>query len=527
MKYYPDFFNDVFGPVMQPGSSSHMAGPVRLGLLARSLLGEAPESVRFVMDRNGSFAGTFGIMNEDKGMLAGVMGFGPADERIFRVREIAASEGIKFEYVFDTVEECGHINTIRYCLRAADGKEAVLTGVSTGGGMVQAVYVNGFPVDFIGDTYVLLVFSEIKRDQTEAIVLNTGGFVECGDAHNENGALHYMKFSEKPDMELVKRILPEGIRIELMEPVLPVVMHRERKPQLFKSVQEWERISKELGIGMAETAIQYEMDSSLLTREEVIARMRSIKDILLKEIGAFYDHPDGRRDPFGRYDGDLWLEYEKKGTPLTGPVFGQIVKRVMGVNSKIPGTPIVPGPMGTGGGYLFSALYTVKEAYGFDDDSLLRGLFVAAGIGAIAYTRTNPTGEVVGCAGECGVCCAMGAAAIAEMAGAGDRIDTAASFALQTFIGLPCDPVVGGYEAPCYSRMISAASLAVVFSDLAIAGADAVIPYDQMLDAIDRVGRNLSPDLLCTSRGGTCTAPAARSCEASFKQWMDSKSLSR
>ena len=28
---YPESFNDVFGPVMQPGSSSHTAGPCRLG----------------------------------------------------------------------------------------------------------------------------------------------------------------------------------------------------------------------------------------------------------------------------------------------------------------------------------------------------------------------------------------------------------------------------------------------------------------------------------------------------------------
>ena len=39
------------------------------------------------------------------------------------------------------------------------------------------------------------------------------------------------------------------------------------------------------------------------------------------------------------------------------------------------------------------------------------------GIGAISYTHTSPIGEVVGCGGECGVCCAMGAAAIVEMYG--------------------------------------------------------------------------------------------------------------
>lgn len=523
MTYYPDFFNDVFGPVMQPGSSSHMAGPVRLGLLARALLGDTPVDARFVMDKDGSFAGTFGIMNEDKAMLAGVMGFGPEDERISHVHELAGYQGVQFAYEFGTLTETKHLNAIRFCLRAASGKAAELTGISAGGGMVQVICVNGFSVDFIGDTYVVLIFSEIDEGVKKAVLQSTDGFVESGEASDGNETLHYLKFSERPDMESVRGVLPDDVQTELLEPVLPVVTRRDRKPQLFRSAREWIDISKELGIGIAETAIRYEMDSSLWPREQVIARMRSIKDILLKQIRAFYEDPNAPRSPFGRYDGEGWLDYEKNGTPLCGPVFSSIVKRVMGVNAKTPGVLIVPGPMGTGGGYLFSALYTVKEARGLDDDSLLRGLFVAAGIGAIAYTHTNPTGEVVGCAGECGVCCAMTAAAITEMCGAGDRIDTAASLALQAFIGLPCDPVPGGFDAPCFSRIIAAPSMAVIYADLAMAGVDAVIPYDEMLGAVDTLGRKMPPDLLCTSKGGCCVTPTAKKCETRFKEWMSVK----
>lgn len=67
---YPDFFNDVFGPVMQPGSSSHTAGPCRLGYLAHSLLSVPLKKIKIVLDEKGSFAGTFGHMSEDLGMLA-------------------------------------------------------------------------------------------------------------------------------------------------------------------------------------------------------------------------------------------------------------------------------------------------------------------------------------------------------------------------------------------------------------------------------------------------------------------------
>ena len=51
--FYPDFFNDVFGPEMQPGSSSHTAGPLRLGNLANQLLGGRLKSIEIELDEKG------------------------------------------------------------------------------------------------------------------------------------------------------------------------------------------------------------------------------------------------------------------------------------------------------------------------------------------------------------------------------------------------------------------------------------------------------------------------------------------
>ena len=74
---YPDLFNDVFGPVMQPGSSSHTAGPCRLGYLAHCLLQAPLKKITVVLDPWGSFSGTFGhtcgnflitVINDNFGM---------------------------------------------------------------------------------------------------------------------------------------------------------------------------------------------------------------------------------------------------------------------------------------------------------------------------------------------------------------------------------------------------------------------------------------------------------------------------
>jgi L-serine dehydratase len=178
--------------------------------------------------------------------------------------------------------------------------------------------------------------------------------------------------------------------------------------------------------------------------------------------------------------------------------------------------------MGSGGGYVHAALWAVKEAHSFDDDDLLRGLFVAAGVGAIAFSRTEPTGEVIGCTGECGICGAMAAAGIAEMAGASpEQVENAAALHLQAFIGMPCDPIPGGMGQPCRSRIIAAIMSAHTFADLAMAGRDAVLRLHEVIDVADQVGRRLPPELLCTSRGGACNTPSARMRAAQFQEWFE------
>jgi L-serine dehydratase len=177
--------------------------------------------------------------------------------------------------------------------------------------------------------------------------------------------------------------------------------------------------------------------------------------------------------------------------------------------------------MGSGGGYIYAALSAVRDARGFTDDDLLRGLFVAAGIGAIAFSRTEPTGEVLGCGGEGGVCGAMAAAAIAEMAGGTpEQVENAASLALQAFIGMPCDPIPGGACQPCRSRLLAVTTTAHVFADLALAGHPAVLPLHEAIDVLDAVGRSLPEELLCTSRGGACDTPAAARVMAEYRRWV-------
>ena len=117
---YPDFFNDVFGPVMQAGSSSHLGGPSRLGQLTNHLLGEDPVRVEVVMDAEGSFASTFGSMSEDEGMATGAMNIPLDHPRRNFWKDIAAERGVEVVFTKGVMKESDHINAMKRYRNAAN-----------------------------------------------------------------------------------------------------------------------------------------------------------------------------------------------------------------------------------------------------------------------------------------------------------------------------------------------------------------------------------------------------------------------
>jgi L-serine dehydratase len=526
---YPEFFNDVFGPVMQPGSSSHFAGPCRLGLLAGRLLGEPPARIRILLDEKGSFAGTFGVMAEDRAMVGGVLGLEPDDERLFRSFELAEESGAEVSFEFGEITESSHPNAVKFVLTGRGGHEVELVGDSTGGGMVETVTVNGFPLRTIGDSYVLLVAdaeSRLTGDQLARLEPELPELLEVREVTvGGRGMLRAYMLAVEPDIAALNGLptagLP-GVSVSVLAPLLPVISHVDRKPQLFDTMTRWREIAERDGLPLWEVAVRYEMDASGRPRLWIIDRMLMLAGLMRRQTRAVYEEGlDVPTSPFKPDFAGRWAAHAASGRAVTGGVTAQTIKWAYGAGSGIPGVVVVPGPMGGGAGYIYAAMSAVQDARGLSDDDLLRGLFVAAGIGAISYTRSAPTGEVTGCAGETGTCGAMAAAAIVEMVGGTpEQIENAASLALQTFTGMPCDPIPGGLCQPCRSRILATTCMAHVFADLAMAGHEAVLPLHEAIDVLDGIGRGLPPELLCTSAGGACAAPAAQRCRADFEHWF-------
>ena len=92
--------------------------------------------------------------------------------------------------------------------------------------------------------------------------------------------------------------------------------------------------------------------------------------------------------------------------------------------------------------------------------------------------------------------------------------------ALQSSLGLICDPVAKRVEVPCLGKNVMAASNALACANMALADYDPVIPLDEVIDTADHVGRSLPRELRCTGLGGLSMTRTSKQIE---KKLADAK----
>jgi len=142
------------------------------------------------------------------------------------------------------------------------------------------------------------------------------------------------------------------------------------------------------------------------------------------------------------------------------------------------------------------------------EDKMTMGLLTAAGIGQIIAKNATLAGAEGGCQAECGAASAMAAAALVEMyGGSPDMAFNAAGIAIMNILGLVCDPVAGLVELPCAKRNASGVINAMTSADMGLAGVESVIPFDEVVEAMYKVGRALPAALRETAMGGLATTP--------------------
>jgi L-serine dehydratase len=144
---------DIIGPVMVGPSSSHTAGAVRLGNMARQIFQDQCRRVDFFL--HGSFAQTGQGHGTDRALLGGVMGLSPDDEELKNVFNYAREQNL--EYQFHTVDLGDvHPNTVKMILDNGTGQKCTVTGSSIGGGNILISAIDDMLVEFTGHYHTII-----------------------------------------------------------------------------------------------------------------------------------------------------------------------------------------------------------------------------------------------------------------------------------------------------------------------------------------------------------------------------------
>jgi len=169
---------------------------------------------------------------------------------------------------------------------------------------------------------------------------------------------------------------------------------------------------------------------------------------------------------------------------------------------------IVAAPTAGSAGVLPAVLFALQEEFDLDDETLLKGLFTAGAIGCLLMKNASVSGAEAGCQAEIGSAAAMASAAAVEMmGGTPEQCLDAASITISNMLGLVCDPIAGLVEMPCQSRNAAGASNALTSAEMVLAGIKAAVPFNEMSDAMYRVGKGLPAELRETALGGCAATP--------------------
>jgi L-serine dehydratase len=174
---------------------------------------------------------------------------------------------------------------------------------------------------------------------------------------------------------------------------------------------------------------------------------------------------------------------------------------------------IVATPTAGSAGVLPGVLLALQVHRNVSDGRIKQALATCAAIGSIIARNASVSGAEGGCQAEVGSAAAMAAAAAVELAG-GAAVQSIYSAAntLMSLMGLVCDPVGGLVEVPCQKRNATAALVALASAQIALAGVNNAITFDDAVAAMDAVGRSLPFELRESALGGIAAVPSA--CQA-------------
>lgn len=442
------------------------------------------------------------------GLFGGLLGWPADDERLAESAAALKANGIELEIRIAELHD-PHPNTYRLTLWK-DGVEHRMIAISTGGGMIEVIEIDGIKMRLFGDYEVTLI--EVDGDGTAARDKLTEWADEVHISGNNPATIIVNAQTFVADAMLAS--IPAVKRVRRMRAVLPVRSSKGLAVP-FLHASEMVEASDPKTRSLSDFALEYETARGGITESEVLEQMRSIHRIVTNGIkvglaGTEY------ADRILPRQSHRFEELLAAGKLHDGGVLNKAilyVSALMEVKSSMG--VIVAAPTAGSCATFPATCVAAAEAQGATEEQTLRAMLAAGLIGVFVTTRSSFAAEVGGCQAETGAGAAMAAAALVELAGGNaQQALGAASHALQNVLGLVCDPVANRVEAPCLGRNIAGAANALACANIALAGYDHLIPLDEVLDAHRQISENMARELRCTALGGLSITKTSKEIEA-------------
>ena len=533
---------DIIGPIMIGPSSSHTAGALRIARMCRRLLSAAPTRATFYL--YGSFAHTYHGHGTDRALVAGMLGMEPDDERIRDSFDLAREAGLTFEFVPREGDfDIAHPNTVDIEVEDAAGTTTSMRGESIGGGAAVISRLNGIDVRLTGEYHSIVV----KQYDRRGVLAHIATCLNVFDVNiattrlfrKKKGDIAYtvMQTDDKIPEALTAAILrnPDIVDVRVVESdraseTGAPVSAEDAEPQGFganMTVAEAEEMLETLDFANGAELLAYceaeelPISDAICRRERCLLASQGIavddtkhylhRALDVMKLSAVRPLDTAQRSMGGLIGGEAQKLSAIEMNGLADTMLACATTYAMAVlETNASMGCIVAAPTAGSSGVLPAMLLACQDCHGFTDEQLERALANAAAIGYLITRNATVSGAEGGCQAEVGAASAMAASAACELMGGTPRqCFAAASNALTGLMGLVCDPIAGLVEAPCQKRNAAGVANAIVAAQIALAGIENLVDFDQTVEAMRRVGCALPFELRESALGGLAATPAA------------------
>lgn len=280
----------------------------------------------------------------------------------------------------------------------------------------------------------------------------------------------------------------------------------------FNTAAQLLEVCRSSGITIGEAMLRREAAVFGVRRSDAVVQMAKRWGIMRDSAHGAIDVPQRSVGALIGGEAKKITDRRKTASPVCGRIMSKAAAYAVGMLEVSASMQlIVASPTAGSSGVVPGALLAVQEEFGIADDDVVMALFNTAAIGLVIMGNATVAGAQGGCQAEVGSASAMAASAITELfGGTPEQCLGAASSALSNVLGLVCDPIAGFVEVPCQKRNAMGAANALVCAEMALSGVEEIVPLDEMVEAMFRVGKRMPEELRETAQGGVAATATGK-----------------